>query len=415
MKLGGQLARSSVQTSAMLGLRLLTQATLLILLTRLLGPARFGDFAAVSSLAVVLGLLPPLGAGFVMLSHKARDEAAAGEVWRYAWPLSLLLGLTLGLIYMLLARSLVQPSLPMAVLLAIAGTELLTTPFCTLCSFALQADERVPLSQFVQWLPVGLRILAALPCFAFAMDGRLLVYTSLQCVAALVGALIGLAIVASQVRLLWTPRLPTRRELTMGSSYAAMNLVAVNPSELDKIIAIRAVGPHAAGIYAATARVMVSAVTPVTALLLSAQPRLFRHAHQPTRTGHRLIGLIALCALGWGLFSGLLMGACSPLLPWLFGKSFEAMAGLMPWLATVAPLLALRLCAGTVLVALGHPLERIAFELCGILVLVVAMLGLAPAWGTHGLAMALILAEACMSGLGWWLVWRRLRSGAAAL
>lgn len=407
--MSGKLARSTLQTSVWLGMRVITQAGVLVLLTRLLGPRVYGSFAAVASLAVVLGLLPNLGAGFVMLARSARDEAGVAEIWRYAWPVTALLGLLLLAVYIVAAGFITNPSLPRPVLLALGAAELLLTPFTMLLSFALQARERVPLSQCVQWLPLGLRTLAVLPCFWLAYTQRLSVYVLLQFLASLLGAAIGLWITTRHVALDWRPRGATRQELRDGASYAAMNLVAANPSELDKIVAVRLIGPHDAGIYAATARVMAATVMPVMAMLLASQPRLFRHAHEPTHAGYRLMGLIALLALTWGGVSGILLVLCAPLLPWLFGPSFAAMATLMPWLAAIAPFLSLRLAAGAVVVALGRPLGRIAFELCGVLVMIVGMLALAPHFGTLGLALALLLGEASMTVIGWWLVRRYMK------
>ena len=398
----------------MLGLRVLTQAASLVLLTRLLGPRIYGSFIAAASLAIILGLLPNLGAGFVMLARQARSSAGIAEVWRYAWPLTVLLGLVLLVVYVIVAGLVSNPPLPVHVLLALGIAELLLTPFSTLLSFVLQACERVPLSQCVQWLPLGLRMLAVLPCFWLTDAERLSGYAALQLAAAALGVVLGWWIARRHATLDWRPRRASGQELREGASYAAMNLIAANPSELDKIIAVRLVGAHDAGIYAATARVMAATVMPVTALLLSAQPRLFRHAYQPTREGHRLIGLIAVLALAWGIVSGGALALASPLLPWLFGASFAGMAGLMPWLACVAPLLSLRLSAGTVLVALGHPLGRMAFELCGVLALLIGMLALAPHFGAQGLALALLIAEASMVVVGWWLVRRSLAGSTAA-
>jgi O-antigen/teichoic acid export membrane protein len=175
---------------------------------------------------------------------------------------------------------------------------------------------------------------------------------------------------------------------------------------------VRAVGTHDAGVYAATSRVMAAAVTPVLAMLLASQPRLFRHSHEPTREGHRLIYLILMLALAWGTASGVMLALCSPLLPRLFGESFAGTAKLMPWLAAVAPFLSLRLAAGTILVARGRPSERIGFELCGVLALIVSMLVLTPHYGIRGLAMALVIAELSMTVIGWWLV--RLHMGLSA-
>jgi O-antigen/teichoic acid export membrane protein len=411
----GKLARSSLQTSVLLSLRILTQATVLVLLTRLLGPRLYGSFAAVASLAVVLGLLPNLGAGFVMLARITRDDAGTADVWRYAWPMTVLLGLLLLLVYIVAAGCITRPSLSIYILLSLGMSELLLTPFTMLLSFALQASDRVPLSQAVQWLPLGLRILAALPCFWFADAQRLSAYATLQLVASMLGAGLGLWITHRYVKLDWRPRCPTRQELREGASYAAMNLVAANPSELDKIIAVRAVGTHDAGVYAATSRVMASAVTPVLAMLLASQPRLFRHSHEPTREGHRLIYLILTLALAWGTVSGVMLTLCSPLLPWLFGESFAGTAKLMPWLAAVAPILSLRLAAGTILVARGRPGERIGFELCGVLTLIVSMLVLTPHFGIRGLAMALVIAELSMTMIGWWLVRQHMVLSAKAL
>ena len=392
----------------MLGLRVATQAMVLVLLTRLLGPHVYGSFAALASLAVVLGMLPNLGAGFVMLARNAHGASGIADVWRYAWPLTVLLGLALLVVYVVIARFVTDLPLPLLVLVALGASELLLTPFTLLLSFALQARERVPLSQCVQWLPLGLRVLSALPCFLFTSDQRLSAYVMLQLIASLLGVLLGFAITNRHVTFDWRPRRATRQELRDGASFAVMNLVAANPSELDKVIAVRVAGAHSASIYAATTRVMKAAVMPVTAMLLASLPRLFRHAHTPTREGHRLIGIIALLSLVWGAASGALLAVCSPLLPWLFGASFMATAQLMQWLAVAAPLLSLRLSAGAVLVALSKPMQRAAFEICGIMVLVGGMLALAPRYGTHGLAIALIAAETSMALLGWWLVRLRL-------
>jgi O-antigen/teichoic acid export membrane protein len=278
-----------------------------------------------------------------------------------------------------------------------------------LLSFALQASELVPLSQFVQWLPLGLRTAAVIPCFLIAEPQRLSVYVVLQFLASLAGMLVGLAITSKHVHLEWRPRPATKHELKDGASYAAMHLVTANPSELDKIIAVRMIGAHDAGIYTASSRVMSAAVTPVIAMLLASQPRLFRHAHSPGTEGHRLIALIAVLAGGWGLVSGLLLMLGSPLLPWLFGLSYKGSAQALPLLSIAAPFLSMRLAAGTVLVALGRPLERLAFEFGGIVLLLAGILTLTPWLGLRGLIVAVIAAEALMSAVGWWLVRQRLR------
>ena len=408
----GRLARSSLQTSVVLGLRVATQAATLLLLVRLFDPQVYGNLVAAATLAVVLGILPSLGSGFVLMARTPGNSGATADVWRYAWPMTASLGLLLLACYLPAARLLGgQDALPWRVLFWIGATELLLMPFTMLLSHALQARERVPLSQLLQWVPLGLRVLAVLPCFLVSPEERLALYAGLQFAATLLGLSAAFWIASRHVTLAWRPRRPTAQELRDGASYAGMTLVAANTSEIDKIMAVRVVGAHDAGLYNAMARVMVAMVMPVLAMLASAQPRLFQHAHAPSPQGRHLVRILALVAAAWGIASCALLVVCSPLLPLLFGPAYGETAKLMPWVALTAPFLALRFAAGTILVALGRPLERVAFEVIGVGVLVVGILALSPTWNLLGVIAATIISETAMATTGWWLVVRRMRSG----
>lgn len=407
--MNGKLARNAFRTSVMLVLRLLTQATTLVLLTRLLGPGVYGDFAAISSLAVLLGTVPTLGAGYIMLSRGSRAAGATADVWRYAWPMTLIIGALLLVPYVVAGSALIHgASVPLLGLVLVGASELLLVPYAQLCSFSLQSYEQVPLSQFLLWLPLGVRVLAIVPCFAVATEYRLLAYTELQFVAAIAAVVSCLLLTGKHIALDWRPRSPSTVELRDGTSYAAMHFIAMNPSEIDKIIALRTVGSHDAGIYSTTVRVLGAAVLPVIGLLLTAQPRLFRNANDRSQEPGRLVVTIAMLAFGWGLVCTVALLLSAPLLPHLFGPAFAETASLMHWIAAAAPSLALRLAGGTILVANGRPVERIVFELCGITTLVVGMVALTPRFGITGLAMATIVSETVMAVIGWLMVMRQL-------
>ena len=57
----GPIARGTIRTSFVLGLRLLVQADMLLIVARMLGPHQFGAFAGVAALAVILGTLLTFG------------------------------------------------------------------------------------------------------------------------------------------------------------------------------------------------------------------------------------------------------------------------------------------------------------------------------------------------------------------
>jgi O-antigen/teichoic acid export membrane protein len=414
--MSNRLARSTLKTAAILGARVATQAFSLILLTRLFGAQNYGPLISAATLATVLGILATLGSGYVMLVTAPQRPGAVAHVWRYAYPLTLALGAALLVVYIPSAILIGgEHALPLHILLWIAVTELLLTPCIALLSSALQAHERVPLSQVLQWFPMVLRALAILPCYLLSDDNRLVGYVVLQLAATALGLGIAAVITHRTIQLDWRPRLITADELRMGASYSAMHMVLSNSSEFDKILAIRFLSSHETGVYAATTRVISALVMPVVAVLLSAQPRLFSYAHAPTKQGLRLMQLLGLLTAGWGVTSALILLGIAPFLPMLFGETFNEMAQLMPLLAFVALPLALRYTAGTILGALGKPVERIAFELLGTAALFVLMLVLTPAFGIRGLAIAVIISELNMAICGWLLVYRRVRSLAQRL
>lgn len=400
----GNLARNSVKTTLILGMRLLTQAATLILVTRLLGPSLYGDYMAAASLAVVLGLVPNLGSGYVLMARMAREGENAVETWRYGWPLSIAIGTLLSLLFPWAAMFLTEERLTVGIVFLIGITELLVTPLTQLLSFVLQARDRVPQGQFLLLLPLVLRALVAAACLAMPIDRPLAVFVGLQALAAISGLAIALVLTQRLVRLPWTPRRPTLGEWRSGAAYAAMHVVAANPSELDKVASPILLGDHAAGIYSASSRIMNALITPVLGVLVASQPRLFRHGSVPTHEGRRLIRILGYLAFAWGIAGAAILALSAPLFPYLLGTSFEQTTAVLPWIALAAPFASLRMAAGTILVALGKPLQRLRFELSGVVLLACLLAFGAHLLGLRGMALGLACAEASMAAYGWRLV-----------
>ncbi|UPG95682.1 lipopolysaccharide biosynthesis protein [Luteibacter aegosomatissinici] len=399
--------RTSMATSAVLTARLFTQAATLVLLTRALGPSGYGAFASAAAIAVMLGILPGAGAGYVLLSRIEHDDTAPRDVWSYSWPIIGIVGTLLTPIFVGLAHLAAGDAcLSAGLLVLMAMSELLANPFILTLSFVMQARGRVTLSQVMQWLPLALRVAAVAIAMRFAAPDRLAAYLTLQFAGSLACAWMAWRVARLMGDLHWRPRRARGSEMRQGASYALMNLIALNPAELDKVITLRVLGAHDAGIYAATARIVGAMVTPVTALLLSVQTRLFGRSAERMGDRHRMIAQVAVAALVWGAVSMGILEASSPWLPRLFGAPYLAIAQLMHWLALAAPLISLRISAGTILVSLGRPLHRICFEVGGVAVLCAAMAWLAARHGATGAAIALIIAEGAMSLIGWGMVAR---------
>lgn len=385
----------------MLVLRLLSLGASLVLSTRILGPMQYGAYAAAASLAIVLGILPNLGSGYLLMARAARDPDAAPDTWRYGWPMTLVIGAFLGFVFVALGSTFTAGALHWVSLLVMATGELIVVPLVYLLAFLLQATHRVALGQLVGWMPIGFRVLTAGVCLLHPAWHDLGAFVVSQAIGAVLGLFCALAVTSKLIRLDLPPRRPTRSELADGTSYAAMHVVSANPSEVDKIVSPMFLGEHVAGIYSAASRVMGAMITPVTAVLLAAQPSLFAHADQPTTKGQRLLLRLAPLAAALGFVSMLALIACAPVVTLLFGPSYAETAAQLPWTATAVPFLCLRLAAGTILVALGKPLERLTFELCGVILLVPLLWIGVHAGGMKGMAVGLSCAEAIMAAAGW--------------
>lgn len=401
----GTLARSTARTTVVLVLRLVTLAASLVLLARLLPPELYGPYAALASLAVLLGLLPTLGCGYIMLSQASRDSKAIEYIWRAAWPLSLCVGaILLGLLMVAISWMGMDRYLGHFIPAGIGIIELFMMPLIQLCSWIHQANNQVARGQLLQWLPLGLRLAATLPCLAISHDQRLNTFVLLQILAATIALIMSLGVTLKRFELQSTPRLISAPELRQGLSYCAMHVMAMNPSEIDKIAITQYASAHEAGIYAITNRVLGALMTPISALLLVAQPDLFQMGEQRSARRRQLIRLIFLYGSAGGILATLTMVLGGQILPWLFGSNYLDVSHLAPFIAAAALPLALRISSGTVLVALGHPFHRLIFEIVGVITLLALISRLVPAYGLTGAAIALGCAELLMAVVGWFLV-----------
>src|SRR6187431_1551057 len=84
--LSGTIAQTTIKTSTVLIIRLVIQASTLLLLAKLLGAAQFGKFAAVTSVATLLGILALTGMNLTLLRDASHSNERAQQTLSYALP-----------------------------------------------------------------------------------------------------------------------------------------------------------------------------------------------------------------------------------------------------------------------------------------------------------------------------------------
>ncbi|TAL89714.1 MAG: lipopolysaccharide biosynthesis protein, partial [Rhodanobacter sp.] len=409
--LNGPIARATLRTSFVFGLRLLVQAGTLLLVARMLGPNQFGAFAGVAALAVIIGTLSTFGMHFVLLGEVSRDPALRHEVLRYAVPTTLLCGSALLAIYLIIGTLILDGGVPMPALVAIGITETLLQPLLGLPAAEHLALGRTARSQLLATLPLALRLTAALSVFLLRPTDPLSAYGY----GYLLASLIALAVATLSMPAPWPApqrwRPPSRVELRNTAGYAALAVTANSPTELDKTLAARLLPLASAGMYAAGARVIGATTLPVIAMMLSVLPRLFREGQFPRQRTVRLVRWVLTATCVYSFTLAMLMWFIAPFFVYLFGPQYHGLGHVIHWLCLAIPGIALRLAAGSILMALGKPWMRAGFEVVGLAVMLVTAILLTARFGATGMPLALACSEWMMTLLGWTFVFTRIRSG----
>jgi len=397
----GPIAKGTIRTTFVLGMRLLVQAGTLLLVARMLGPQQFGAFAGIAALAVMLGAFASFGTNVVLLGEVSKAPGRREEVLKYAVPTTLSCGGVLLVAYLLICTLVLREAgVPMMVLLAIGISEIWLQPLFGLPAAEHLALGRIARSQMLATLPLLLRLAAACAVFLVGPDDPLALYAY----GYLVASAVALTLASATMPAPWprpaTWRVPDKQELRDAVGYAALNITATTPAELDKTLAAKLLPLSAAGLYAAGARVIGAATLPVIAMMLSALPRLFREGEdQPQRTRGLVLKLLAVTSL-YSIALAALLWLVAPAFVWIFGNRYEGIQHTIHWLCLAVPGMALRMAAGGILMALGRPWIRVGYEIAGLAVLVIAAVLLTAHLGAARMPLALACAEWVMALIG---------------
>lgn len=392
--LKGPIARATIRTSFVLGLRLIVQAGTLLLVARMLGPEDYGAFAAIAALAVLMGTFATFGTHLVLLAEVSKDREQRASVLRYAVPTTLFSGSMLFVLYLAVGEFwLANASVPLQVMACIGLTETLLLPLYLLPATEELALEKTARSQLLVIFPLALRMAVAGIVMLLAPVQPLVLFAWLYLATALL-ALVCMKVYKHDAWLRpkqW--KLPNRAQLKHSVGYATLSLTAAGPSELDKMLAVKLLPLGVSGLYAAASRVIGAATLPVTALLLSALPRLFRQAGEHSAQSQRLNRWIYLSVLIYGMALAGLLWFAAPAVQWLFGSQYHGMGDMLRWLCIAVPGLVLRMTVANELMTSNKPWLRAVFEVLGMATLAIAAFVLYPQFGAKGMALALAASE----------------------
>lgn len=404
---GTTIAKNTVRTSVIYGLRLLLQAGTLIVLARLLGTAGFGSYVALGALAVILGAFASFGMHLVLLRNIARDPSSRDESLRMALGASFLCGSVLMGLYILLCVAWLRPvEGPFVVIVCLGAAELLLQPIFMIAVMERHGRGEIVSSQLMLNLPLIFRLLAAL-AVGFLASSELL---SLFAIGHLLAVLLALALAVALAPAAWPPpwqwRVPSAAEWRDASGYAFISASASGIVEIDKTLAGKLLPVGVAGTYVAASRVIGALVLPIMAMVVSALPRLFKEVDAKKV---KLWGALFLCAAGYGVAAGIAIWVLSARLPLVFGKAYEHMDESIRWLAWGVPAISLHAAAFNILTTIDKPWVRVYLEASGLGGIALMAYLFVPMRGAQGLALSVVCVEWILAFVSWLTIWRLVK------
>ncbi|HWL63545.1 MAG TPA: polysaccharide biosynthesis C-terminal domain-containing protein [Steroidobacteraceae bacterium] len=400
-------ATSAARTSGALIVRLLVQAGNVLVLAGLLGPERLGSFVSLAALAILMGTLATLGTHLTAMRDLAVGLAKREMVLSVALGTTLFFGCILLLVFSVVSALWVEGSSHFLIAIACIGAaELIFQPLLAISVAEKMSLGNVASSQLLRMLPLPIQLLAAASLWLGGVANPFGTYAVCYLASSIIALVVSLKLLPAP----WPPmhqwRLLERAHWKRNGGFALSALTASGPTELDKAVAARLMPIDLAGTYAIASRIAIALTIPVSSLMLSLLPALFRDFHNRWPRSAKL-NWIFVAGLAYGIFAATALWHLAPLLRGPFNHAFPDLPQGARLLALAIPGLCLRLTATNILLSMNRTWTRSGIESLGILLILGCSAALAPEWGIKGMCMSVVFAETAMALLGWSFIIRQ--------
>lgn len=316
------------------------QAAYFVLMGRTLGSREYGAFVGVVALVALLTQFSSAGMEMILLRNISRDRKSFAPTWGNA------LFITACGFVLLLAAAWLIGSLTLrpqfrALIPWIALSDALFGKVVQLASRAFQGAGEMSycarLTTFVYAARAALA--AALYLYARHWVGHPNAYTwaRIYWLAPFAVSILAFCLITSQLGWPRFSRLRLR-DLSEGLSFSFSNSSISAYNDIDKTFLVSLGQTYAAGIYSAAYRVVDVATAPLYGIYTAATPRLFREGARSVGHASAQSRRLLLRTIPYGLVVAAALYLAAPVLPRLFGASFQGSVTALRWLCLL-PLL----------------------------------------------------------------------------
>ncbi len=404
-----RLARNTVWMSLGQGLRLVLQAAYFVVIARSLGAANYGAFIGVVALVGILYPFAALGSGSLLIKNVARYPSLFSLNWGRALTTTALCSSALLFLVLLVSHFLLPGTIPLRLVVLVAGSDLFGLSLIVLCGQAFQAFEQLNWTATIQVMASASKITGALVLIAIHPHPNALQWGYLYCCSTWLAALMALFLV---LRKLGKPQFNLRRsaaELREGMYFSASLSAQTIYNDIDKTMLVRLGTLEAAGIYGAAYRLTDVAFVPIQSLLAAAYPNFFRSGMAGLSGTLAYARRLLRWAVVYAVCACLALILCAGIVPRLLGPEYANTVEALRWLALLPVLKVLHYFMSDSLTGAGYQGLRTAIQAAVAVFNVLINLWIIPAYSWRGAAWSSIASDAllaCGVGTAAWMLSR---------
>lgn len=374
-----QLARRSAQALswswAGAGVRAALQFGVQVVLARLLGPEAWGQAAAALLVLGLASLVAEGGLAAALVQREALGPHDAGIAAGWVLLLSLGVGTVVALAAAPIAAALGDARLVPLVWAAAAIVPL--QALSTLPPALLQRQLRARQQQLVQLVAYAAAYGVVGIALAWSGAGAWSLLAAFALHAGIV-ALGSLRAIAAAERPSWRPRLSGGDMAAYGARTVAANVVNWALESIDRLAVGRLAGSAALGTYTVAATL---ARAPVGLLVSATQPVAFASAArlqgERDRVARGWLAMLSLALLVAVPLFGWLAWFSWPLVEWLYGGAWRAVAAPLSWLSLGVPFFVMVALSGPLLRGVDAVGDEMGAQLVVLLLLALVLAGVA--------------------------------------
>ncbi|HUJ50258.1 MAG TPA: oligosaccharide flippase family protein [Bryobacteraceae bacterium] len=412
------LVRNTVWMLLGQGIRLIIQALYFVEIARSLGANNYGAFVGVVALVGIAYPFGTLGSGNLLIKNVSRDRTLFAVYWGRALATTAVFSCVLLTGVLAVSRFVLPASIPLALVLLVAGSDLMGLNIITIAAQAFQAFERLNWTATINALIsagrlAGAVVLIELRPHPSALQWGYLYFLSTTVVAVTASLLAWNKLGAPKFA--WPKSAAEMREgFYFSSSLSAQTIY----NDIDKTMLARLGSLDATGIYGAAYRLIDVSFVPIAALVYSAYPNFFRAGAKGISASLEYAKPLLLHAFGYSSCVCVVLLATAGIVPHILGPEYSRTTEALRWLAPLPVLRGFHYFFSDSLTGAGHQGLRTAIQATVAIFNVAVNFWIIPAYSWRGAAWSSLASDgllACATAAAVLILARRSRARLAQL